>query len=312
MKKYIACSFLIIAIFLQGCQSVVSPYTTFKAKVDETNISYLDVARESSISYGILDSDGMVETNGVYTLTAGESFERFLDIGNFIDQDMKYKILMFNNYKQTDFSVNGDSLQSYEVNIEKQKALQIPFEIDNLVTGLNDILIVIVVNSDTNLSKEERDTTLGMNMVYLRCNIYVNDENIASSPITEIPTVPDATQEIIIHKDIDKDNVVLPTVSLDINQPLNYFITVGNRNEKETEFVVILLEDWKQKEIFEGQDFLYVKIPAGEKLTVPITTSFTTSGIHEITALRIECVFQKMNEFSNDVCASMRLGVDVK
>jgi len=312
MKKYIACSFLIIVIFLQGCQSVTLPYTTFSAKVDETNISYLDVAREDSISYGILDSDGMVESNGVYTLTAGESFVRFLNIANFIDQDMKYKILMFNNYKQTNFSVNGNSVQSYDVNIEKQKALQIPFKIDNLVTGLNDILIVIVVNSDTNLSKEERDTTLVTNIVYSRCNIYVNDETIASSPITEIPTFPGATQEIIIHKDIDKDNVVIPTASLGVNETYNYFITVGNRNEKETEFVVILLEDWKQKAIYEGQDFLCVKIPAGEKLTIPITTSFTTSGIHEITALRIEYVFQKKNEFSNDVCASMRLGVTVK
>jgi len=96
------------------------------------------------------------------------------------------------------------------------------------------------------------------------------------------------------------------------NEDIDYYATIGNTGEKEEEYLVILLEDWEQKELFDNKDSIVVSLPEDHKITLPIKTSFETPGSHEITVLRIANCYQEIDPYSFDVEAANTLWIDIK
>jgi len=212
-----------ITLILSGCginsikketNTEESTYSQFKAKIKNSdNIARQDVAyKGDTISYGILNEEGYVESE-IYNYSMGEDFEKFIDIGNFIDSDMKYKLLIFNNYKQIDFQIEEESVRSYDVIIEKGKDLQIPLKITSLNEGLNDIIIIIVVDPKSDLSEEECQYNPYASILYLRRNIYVENNTIPSYEITELDVEEKSLLDVSIHKNIETSNEIFSSHS---------------------------------------------------------------------------------------------------
>lgn len=307
-----------------GCQQTTesnkesTQYTEFKEKIqNHNNISYLEVAHDGdAISYGILDRDGNSEISNVYHLNQGETFSRFINIANFIDEDMKYKLLVFCNYQQIAFKVEGQQVECYDVFIEKGKDLQIPVEIKSLEKGYNDLVFVIVMNAKDQMNADERENTLDQNICDLRCAVYVENTDVPSYKVQEYPTEAivkplSNALPISVHERAEQPNKLFTMSSASKGERTEYYVTVANDEDEDCEYAILLLEDWQQRDICDKQ-YLILKIPSNTQVTLPVSTSFKTSGIYDITAIYIANPYKEEAEDEYTVDASIRLGIDVK
>jgi hypothetical protein len=310
MKKIRINLVLIVLFLFIGC-SEKKEYTEFKTKIeDKSNIKYINNdVQSNSFSYGIANELGEIETDNIYYLEQGQTFKRFINIGNFISTDMAYKILMFDNYKQIDFMIEEKKFSNYDVFIKEGEDLQVPFEISDLEEGYHDILIAIFINTEKKLEKEERIETEFQNMIYLRLNIYIGNETIPEYKYADLGTQTlGANINISLHEDKIKNNIQFPYAIVNKDEKLNYFLSVGNLESQKEEFIVIILQDWKQ----ELDSIKVFKLPSDTTVTIPMEAIFSDVGIHEITAIKIVNPYQKLNSQIETVTSSIRLGVDVK
>ena len=167
---------MIVVLSLTSCSynnqissdNIPSEYTKFDSKItNKENIKYLDVSETgNNVSYSILNQDGIVETETTYFLKEN-SFQKFINIANYINMDMEYTILTFVNFKQVRFEIEGKSYDSFTAFIAQNTDLQIPIKLNNLNKGLNDILFLIVLNPNKNLTNPS-DNEAFEDILYLR------------------------------------------------------------------------------------------------------------------------------------------------
>lgn len=319
-KKKIAIVMLLVLITLVGCQKesiketgkeTEKEYTQFSEKVPNASDYAGDVSQGDSVGYGILNSDGKVETDNVYYLEQEDAFKRFINIGNFMGRDMSYKLLVFDNYEQMEFEVEQKKTDVCSVYIEKGKELSIPVTLTGLKKGMNDIIFLIVFNAEDNLSEEERLDTSDFNTDYLRCTIYVKDQGIPDYKVSEEDVdIVDEPVSLMVHKKEEEKNKLLLTEQVKKGEELCNYLTIGNE-EEEGDFAVIYLEDWKQKEL-KGEKVKFFHLPENGQITFRMSNTYTERGEHEITVLKIKNIYKESESSINDVESSARILIEVQ
>ncbi len=289
-------------------------YTEFENKMGEDRSEYAKpISEGNSLGHSIMGKDGLVETEGVYHLKSGEEFERFIQIGNFLGEDLDFKLLVFNNCEQIEFDVDGKRQSVCDVYIKENEKLPIPVTLSSFHKGLNDIIFLIVCDSDINLTSDERIDTYDFNTVYLRCTIYVDDESIPEfQPVDVQGEAAEDITDFMLHEEKEEVNKIFTGKSLKKNEEMDYYLTVGNAEEEDMDFALLLLEDWEQKPL-DGEMKKIIHMSAGTQITIPLKASFKEEGVHEITVLKIASIYKEYDPESGvEVESSTRLGMEVK
>ena len=179
--------------------------------------------------------------------------------------------------------------------------------------GLNDIIFLIVCDSDINLTSDERIDTYDFNTVYLRCTIYVDDESIPEfQPVDVQGEAAEDITDFMLHEEKEEVNKIFTGKSLKKNEEMDYYLTVGNAEEEDMDFALLLLEDWEQKPL-DGEMKKIIHMSAGTQITIPLKASFKEEGVHEITVLKIASIYKEYDPESGvEVESSTRLGMEVK
>lgn len=298
---------LIVTLLLIVC-SCSDEYTTFENKVTDTNnIKYLPItAQEGSMSYGLTDIHGNIEIQNTFYLSEDDSFEKFINIGNFVNHDSKYKILAFVDFKQSEFYVDAKEYSEFTVNIKEQTDLQIPIKLPQLEEGFHDIIFAIVTYPDIFLSDVDRGNSEMNHILYIRFKIIIDQNHKYSYKLTEFTTNNNgAIPEIFIHEDKD---ILKRLTTIKIKDNANLYLTIGNIYDEDKEFAIIFLKDWKQVSILNNQEVLYTKLESNQKFTIPIKLDFSEKGYHEINAILIEDPFGNYESISS-VANSIRVGI---
>lgn len=315
MKCYQKSIFLILLVILivsiSGCNLNSGPKnTSFEKKPkDISKINYLDYSKEDgTISYGIIDENGIAETDGIYHINYGEKFERFLTIKNRLGNNMQFTIFTINNYQQKEFVVDDQSFLKKDVYIENNTDIHVPFELENLNKGYNDIICFIAIDTGHIESKEEKE--LHPNLVEIRFTVYYGDETVPSYDVLS-PSALDKECLITIASDISKTEMSLDNYAVEKNKKNELYIGAGNNLENEGNFAIILFEDWVQKDI-EESSFVLATIPGSKSITLPFNVAYDQDGNHQITAVIINNIYETYNMVNSNIDISPRLDLAVK
>lgn len=308
MKKFIvliiACAFLVSCGYNNHSNTPETKYTKFETSiVNKDNVKYQDISNSGDvICHGILNQEGKVENGYTYHLKEN-SLEKFIDIGNFVDMDMEYTLLAFVNFEQIYYEIEGRNYNSFTALIAPNSDLQIPIKINDLNDGFNDIVILIVVNPNKKLSKSSDNQTFE-DILYLRCNAIVGDDKtIKKYEYTDVFLKSGAERPVIIQEKENDNMIELTSYNQELNKSKEAFIAVGNKQEIEEEYAVILLEDWKQVPIL-NQNTIYIKLKAKYSGLIPIEISFDKADLHEIVAITIKKPYHYEDFRSMDVESS--------
>ena len=284
----------------------------FNKKVeDKSNIGYLPISSEiANVSTALLNESGKVEDDTIYYINSNEQFQKFINVGNFVDFKRDYKILTFIDYEKEEFYVDDKLVNDFDFILDKQEDIQIPVKLPKLDEGLHDVIFAIIKEPNDDLDDEYRCATEETHTIYIRFNIVVENEEHDEINFTELTyNNTGAIPEIFLHED-EYELRQFPSATIKEGK-FNFNMTIGNIYEdKVKECAVILLKDWEViPNDINNSNILFLKINPKEKTTIPMSIDINEEGLHNINAILIEDPYQKVKYGNNGVLNSIRIGV---
>lgn len=233
---------------------------------------------QSYYSMGLWDNNSNYFHDTTVSLKENEEFSMFLALLNCMGEKYNYTVILFDNYQQIEFEVDGELMNQCTVCIENGDELYIPIKINSLVNGKHDLIFAVFVDTYKTLTDEERIYT-GDHDGVLRCTAIVGNENAVQHDNIQglrVDTVSARTNGVVLNKMNGEE----------------YAIEVGNLDEKPMNNVIIVLDNFMQVSISDDNS-LYecILLNPGEEVIIPLEEYFpkieSDNTEHEITVISI-------------------------
>ena len=307
MKRISARIILVICVCLLLCTSC--------AKTPRLNRKLLPISTDGAISYGLYGVDGEIETVKHFQIDSGSTFEKVLSFGNLIETRRDYKLLIFANYQQLEFSVDGRKpATDFDFVADPQEHVQYTLTFPKLEDGFYDLLFLIIKDpKNESLDEEYRKQTDLSHLISMRYSLQVGEESrsVENSSKKEHPCTENTTLDGVF---LNQDPAVLGrllTLECQAGEEIPLVIHVGNKSNETKEYMVFLLYDWKQTPI-DSEQAVFLQIPPMERAAVPVRLEETGgSGVHNVTAICVSSPFEKATMETRKADFSIRVGVHV-
>lgn len=170
VTKNIPFLFLFLFLTLSGCgnQSINSNKKTNVPEIyTEFSETYNGEVKEldgfegkTYYSYGLWgeNSEYMHDTT-VYL--ENNKLRTFMSFTNNMGKQFNFTLVIFDNYKQIDFEVDGKLMKQCTVNIKNKSDINIPITISSLEEGKHDLVFAVFLDTYMELTDEERLQTGG-------------------------------------------------------------------------------------------------------------------------------------------------------
>lgn len=277
----------------------------------------LPYAKSGGINLGLYNINGQIEKEFNFNLKENESIKKYISLGNMIDKERIYKLLLFVDYKQAPFSVDGRvSSKDFTFKLDPGQSTEIPFEIAPLEKGLHDILFVIVKYPDEkSLDDDFRKNTDMNNLLFLRFSVVVENESTNQIAFNEYGEIAqgDLLDGVYLSKENDFKRWLSHKVKKGTNE--SYYIHLGNNHKKgDRTYALIALHDWRQVSIGDsGKETLFFKLKEAEMVSLRSNISEKyEEGIYDISTILIHNPYQKCTISNRQVETGVRVGIKVK
>ncbi|MEA4895896.1 MAG: hypothetical protein VB064_11645 [Oscillospiraceae bacterium] len=267
------------------------------------------------VSLGLYDVEGKIEETKSFKLNKNESFKKIIALGNMIDSDRTYRILLFVDFNQYSFLVNGNEVLAYDFKAGQNEYSAIPIEINNLSEGFHDIFFVIVKDSDVkSLDIDYRNHTDMNNLLFIRFNVTVGNNSVPTIEFKPLNSTGEAILDgVFLSKETDK----LKRWSVDnttISTQLNFNIHVGNKayNEQQN-YALITLLDWKQVNFYNNQNLIFFSLNKGTQSY--ISASINTpdkKGVYDLVSILINNPYEPLTIKNSNIETGIRVGLNVE
>lgn len=285
------------------------------AKSPQINLKLLPNATSNSISYGLYGMDGEIEEEEHFQIDSGSVFEKILSFGNFIKEERDYRLLIFANYKQIEFSVDSKAQNSYyDFVAQPNEHIQCTLTFPKMDDGLYDLVFIIVKDPfNVNLEEEYRKQTDLSHLITMRYSLQIGTKNVYEEPVVATyKNVENKSLSGVFLNDSSDELRRLLTMECPLFEEPELFVHLGNKSDSVKKYIVILLLDWQQLPMG-GQDMLYVSVPPTSRAILPIRlNSLDETGVHNLTAICVEDPFQKESKNRCRADFSIRIGINVE
>lgn len=317
---------IMLLIFLNGC-SYTNEESIQKIPLDNTNFNSQILSTENrdklpnttsgGISLGLYKTNGQIEKEVNFNLEENHSIEKFISLGNLIDKDRTYKVLLFVDFQQEKFSVdNRKPKDDFTFHLDAGESIEIPFKIAPLKKGLHDILFVIAKYPDNkSLDDGFRKNTDLNNLLFLRFSAVVGKDETINNNLKFNKYGESEKDDILDGLFVSKENNYQRWLKQELSEKenLNYFTKIGNNSGQRKSYALISLFDWKQHNIVDGEKVIFYELENNEVITLKSTLSINKKkGIYDLTPILVHNPFQKLNMNNREVETGIRIGVKVK
>lgn len=322
--------YMIICIFLlcffYGCSSpdpnnafrtnTIKVYDKGISEQSTKNLLHFAQSGQKGVSLGLYNMEGIIENDYIFYINKGEPLKKILSIGHFIDEQWTYKLLLFVDYKKTNFMVEGIDVNDYTFKITPNTRAKIPIQVYPLEKGFHDVIFVIAKYPDIKSldSTFRRRTNMG-HILTIRFNIavensvapeitYYTDYEVRQNPRINgmiYTTTRDVFKEWLIEKAKPQTDII-------------YYYHIGNKKRAKTQsYALVALLDWEPVQLTaNGDKVLFLKINENEMVTFPSTIKTPSQeGIYDFSAILVYNPYEKLNIQNRLVETSFRVGLDV-
>jgi len=302
-------------VIISGCHTQLTKQelNEMSEKIEEEYT--LPYMKDGGISLGLFNLNGEIEETQSFNIQKGDSFKKIISVGNMIDTEREYKIILFVDYKQCDFTADGQIGSEYNFKVGNHEKALIPIEINDLQEGFHDIFFIIVKYPDIkSLDEDFRMSTDMGNLLFIRFNVLVNSDTLPTFIFTKFdnatPTVFDG---LLLSKEKDKLQVWLSEEAI-YKDTVDFNIHVGNETySEEQEFAVVTLLDWKQVDFYNNQEVVFFTVDNGEKIYIPASINVPNNqGINDLVSILIHNPYEPLDIYNKDIETGIRIGINVR
>lgn len=264
VTKNIPFLFLFLFLTLSGCgnQSINSNKKTNVPEIyTEFSETYNGEVKEldgfegkTYYSYGLWgeNSEYMHDTT-VYL--ENNKLRTFMSFTNNMGKQFNFTLVIFDNYKQIDFEVDGKLMKQCTVNIKNKSDINIPITISSLEEGKHDLVFAVFLDTYMELTDEERLQTGG---TALRCLAVVGGKEVFANKFTyqEFDMIEARTNGIVINKFNGNE----------------YFIEAGNLDGETESSAIIFMDNFEQINLLNTQSYPYdlVSLEHGKEIMISL------------------------------------------
>lgn len=326
-SRYLIITILYLCPFIiSGCDRNIE-YT--QQELTEMSKKILEnhpyVSREGcGIGCGLFDINGNVEKNLVFNID-DNNFKKIITFFHMIDSVEDYKIILFDNFKQRDFRINGKIVSSYNYKANKNKIILLPIEIDTLEKGFHDAFFVIVkdpLNKIKDLSdkppytEEYFERVVANDLMFIRFNILVDSNE---SPIINFDKFDRPTKSMVggifLNKEKDKMDFWL-SENVDVSEKMNFNIHVSNHSIQRQKFAVLTLLEWKQVDFYNNKNVVFGNLNEEEKLFIPSKIEIPEKkDVYCLVSILVYNPFETLKSDGTELISidsSIRVGINAK
>ena len=306
---------LVLALISSGCKTESSQQQLENMSNKVVQEYTLPFANDGGINLGLFDMRGKLEDAKSFNINKGDKFQKIISLGNMVDQERHYKVILFVDFKQQEFVANSNKVSEYDFKAKDHENILIPVEINDLQEGFHDIFFVIVKHPDIkSLDEDFRMATDMNNLLFIRFNVLVGDTippNINLNTFeNETPTIFDG---IFLSKEKDK-LLVWTKEDVEDLKNVDFNIHVGNESyDEQQDFAVITLLNWKQVDFHNNQNVVFFSLKKGAKLFIPASFNVPNEqGIYDLVSILIHNPYEALNLYNKNIETGIRVGINVK
>lgn len=291
----------------------------FKNTIESTaNRDKLPNAKAGGISTGLYNENGSIEKKFHFNYNRNEDIRKFISIGNLVDTDRIYKLILFIDYKQELFKVDDNpEAIDFTFKLKAGETTEIPIELPKLETGLHDVLFVIVKSPDNkSLDEEYRKRTDMSHLLFIRFSVSIENDTVKETVNYNEFGIIEESDKLDGLFLSEKDNFNRWLIQkVKNNENINYLIRAGNNsNEKTKEYAIINLLDWKQTEVVNDREVIFLKVNNKEiaKVNSKFVVDVEKPGVYDLTTIMVSNPYQKLDIYNRNVDTGIRVGVTVE
>ncbi|MFF2879143.1 hypothetical protein ACFVR2_22885 [Gottfriedia sp. NPDC057991] len=297
VHAYVAANiFLLIFLFLfSGCQK---EQIQIKQHDDDYRGHELPVSKGAEgIGLSFYSENKTIEKERTFTLKE-DFFKKTLVLENKTSEDLEFILLLFDNGKQVQFKIDGTSMDSYIFHTKSGNITPIHIE-KGIDDGFHSLSYLIIKNP--NKKYETIEEAFNDSQIYsVRVNILKNISKIPSNntPIFQAKNedfeVQGTVSGVLIGKNKEKYK---PILSKNLGG-FDYQLVFGNQWDKEVDFYVVTLLNWKQIKIDSKHLYVYDKLKSGEEksITSSIQKNQLKEGRNVLVSLFLPSPYKNLNK----------------
>jgi hypothetical protein len=273
------------------------------------------VPGDNSIGTSIYDNDGNMPSG--IPIISGNITDLFATLYSYQKTEVTYKLLQFVDFAQTPVIVDGkEYTNGFDFTMPADSLIDIPLTVKIQQDGLHEVLLVFVIAADNkSMDEDYRSLKALQHLVVCRVFINVNQTGLSEKTLEyDIPPIIQKSQ-VIMGAYLAKQKTGLETWFYDYVKPgdsVEGFLHVSSRKMKEkTQYAVILLNEWKQIEIYNGKNVVFLELEPDKEAVIPISLQMPEKeGVYDITSICIQSPYFA-SKYAPPATSFGRLGIQV-
>ncbi|CAH0190602.1 hypothetical protein [Peribacillus simplex] len=266
MKKYYIAAFsvlLLLGVFYWFYSSS-SPkeLSTSDMVAIEQESEVTNAADYGSIGYGLENLKGKVIDEGSTLNSTDNEVSVVASVDNDIDEDRKYALLVFEDYKQVKFKVKNKEQDVNKYFFDMKPNSSINFNVSVPIRSDSSELTFVIVQKPEYKLKELDLNRAGIleQVLSMRYSINKADNGIDVKKIKEVK--PDAIVKDGLNENISITNSQEKLQSIMTEkEDKKLKFSAGNETNAEIGYAIIALKDWEQVAVLDNTEVLYTTVP---------------------------------------------------
>ncbi|MEG0578065.1 MAG: hypothetical protein RSE41_07060 [Clostridia bacterium] len=224
------------------------------------NLNTNRTSHDTYISYGFLDSDGNILSNGSkLDLKFKEKINHTLDLDQVIEENREYLLIALVDFKQVMFKVDGKYYSCYKFNTSKSDHIEFNLEID--IPKKSKELDYILIRKPYYMPHKKNIESLLPLQTVLPIRFKINDLNDEIKYEKMLRTYTEGPSDNIWISNKENNFDLL----YETNENDDIFLTLGNDGNEVIDYAVVLFNNWEQVEFNDGDMTKFLKVNPKEK-----------------------------------------------
>lgn len=251
-----------------GCQNS-DALTPSKESEDEYKENELPIANSGAegISLGFYDNKEIINERTFHLKGDKSTFNRELVLGNKTKQDQEFVLLVFDHAKQISFKMDGEQKDHHIFKANKGSYKTISVELEGLKDGFHSISYLILRSPNKKI--DDIDEALAYSQLYsVRVNILKNINEIPENKKLIKPNNEVSNEGVISGLFLGEADNKYKGKLKQKKSSFSYNLVYGNKWDREVDFYIVSLLNWKQIDINNKTPYIYDKLKPEQEVSL--------------------------------------------
>lgn len=229
---------------------------------------------KGSIAFGVYTSDGKLIDNGSI-IKKDDRIQHIVELSQNINAERDYTLLVFIDYVQISFYVDGNKYMNYDFHLLEKDTKQMHVEIELPEKDVYELSYIFIKNPDYKVRDKEFERAHVVQEV-LPLRYFFNQPQNDSLQLSFFSDFSISEEKVLDEVFVSTDENILK-IPTEVKKGEELYVVLGNFNLQSINYGIVLLENWSQKTL-NNEKYLIVNLCGNERVFFRLPDSLFKVG----------------------------------